>query len=105
MEYQRITNLLDDTLNQPSKFRTKKWVGINDDARGKYNTNNQTKSTTSMLKSNLFYYSDVYIFVRGTVSVEQVQATAAQDNDGKKLYLKLSSAYWLRKWNRQYANR
>ena len=46
-----------------------------------------------MLKLSLFDYSDVYIFVRGTVSVEQVQAPAAQDNDGKKLYLKLSSVY------------
>ena len=26
MEYQKITNLLDDTTNQPSKFRTRNWV-------------------------------------------------------------------------------
>ena len=30
MEYQKITNLIDDTSNQPSKFRTKNWVEIND---------------------------------------------------------------------------
>ena len=33
MEYQKIKNSLDNTPNQPSKFRTKNWVEINDDAR------------------------------------------------------------------------
>ena len=28
MEYQKIANLIDDTSNQPSKFRTKNWVEI-----------------------------------------------------------------------------
>ena len=40
MEYQKIINLLNNTPNQPTKFRTKKWVEINDDSRGTYNTNN-----------------------------------------------------------------
>ena len=31
MEYQKIINLLDDTTNQPSKFRTRHWVEINDE--------------------------------------------------------------------------
>ena len=39
MEYQKIINLLDNTPNQPTKFRTKNWVEINDDSRGTYNTN------------------------------------------------------------------
>ena len=41
MEYQKIINLLDNTPNQPTKFRTKKWVKTNDGSRGTYNTNNQ----------------------------------------------------------------
>ena len=28
MEYQKLTNLLDNTPNQPSKSRTKNWVEI-----------------------------------------------------------------------------
>ena len=32
MEYQKI-NLLDNTPNQPTQFRTKNWVEINDGAR------------------------------------------------------------------------
>ena len=31
MEYQKLINLLENTPNQPSKFRTKNWVEINDD--------------------------------------------------------------------------
>ena len=31
MEHQKIINLLDNTPNQWSKFRTKNWVEINDD--------------------------------------------------------------------------
>ena len=38
MEYQKIIDLLDNTPNQPSKFKTKNWVEINDDERGAYNT-------------------------------------------------------------------
>ena len=36
-------NLLDSTLNQPSKRKAKYWVEINDDSRRKYNTNSQIK--------------------------------------------------------------
>ena len=36
MEYQKIINLLDNTPNQPSKFRIKNWVEINDDLSGTY---------------------------------------------------------------------
>ena len=34
MEYQKILNLLNDASNQPSKFRIRNWVEINDEARG-----------------------------------------------------------------------
>ena len=51
MEYQKLTNLLDITPNQPTKFRTKYWLEINDDSREMYNTNSQIKFKTSMLRS------------------------------------------------------
>ena len=35
MEYQKIISLLENKPNQPSKFRTKNWVEINDDQRGR----------------------------------------------------------------------
>ena len=48
MEYHKIINLLDNTLNQPSKFRIKNWVEINDDSRGTPNLNRQIEFKTSM---------------------------------------------------------
>ena len=48
-----MINLLDNTTNQPSRFRTKNLVEINDDARGTYNKNSQIKFKTSMLKLSL----------------------------------------------------
>ena len=43
MEYEKIANLIDDTSNQPSKFRTKNWVEISDESRRAYNVNSQIK--------------------------------------------------------------
>ena len=40
MEQQNIINLLDDTTNQPSKFRTGNWVEINDESKGRYANSN-----------------------------------------------------------------
>ena len=37
MKHQKIINLLDDSTNQPSKFRTRNWAEINDESRGAYN--------------------------------------------------------------------
>ena len=39
MEYQKIINLLDNTPNQPPKFKTKNWVEINDESKGTYRVN------------------------------------------------------------------
>ena len=50
MEYQEIINLLGNTPNQPTKFRTKNWIEINDDSRKKCNTNSQIKFKNSILK-------------------------------------------------------
>ena len=56
MEYQKIANLLDDASNQPSKFKTKNWVEINDESRGTYHVNSQIIFKTTMLKSSLCDY-------------------------------------------------
>ena len=78
MEYQKIANLIDDnTLNQPSKFRTRNWTEINDESRGAYNVNSQIKFKTTMLKSSLCDYSDAYILVKGTITIAGAGADAA----------------------------
>ena len=79
MEYQKIINLLEKTLNQPIKFRTKNQVEINDDLRGTRKTNNQIKFKTSMLRSSLCDYSDVYVPVSGAITI-----AGAGDNDAAR---------------------
>ena len=75
MEYQKIANLIDDnTLNQPSKFRTRNWIKINDESRGTYNVNSQITFKT---------------LVKGTVSVNNTAAQgAAANNTNKKIIFK-----------------
>ena len=89
MEYQKIANLLDNALNQPSKFRTKNWVEITDESRGTYAVNKQIKFKTSMLRSSLCDYSDAYILVKGNTTVNNTAADgAAANNTNKKVIFK-----------------
>ena len=90
MEYQKIANLIDrDSSSEPSKFRTKNWIEINDESRGSYNVNSQIKFRTTMLKSSLCDYSDVYILVKGTITVNNTAAADADaNNTNKKVILK-----------------
>ena len=89
MEYQKIANLIDDASNQPSKFRTRNCVKINDESRGAYNVNSQIKFKTTMLKSSLCDYSDAYIFVKGTISANNTAAAgAAANNINRKVIFK-----------------
>ena len=80
MEYQKITNFLDDSSNKQSKFRTKNLVEINDESRGGYNVNSQTKFKTTMLKSSLCDYSDGYILVKAIITVADTSAAGAAAN-------------------------
>ena len=84
MEHQKIANLIDDASNQPPKFRTRNLVEINDESRGAYNVNSQIKFKTTMLKSSLCDYSDAYILVKGTISVNNTAAQGANANNTNK---------------------
>ena len=73
MEYQKIAIFLDKEValnasNQPSKFRTRNWVEINNEPRGTY-TSNDIKFETTILRSNLCDYVHAYIFVKGTITI------------------------------------
>ena len=82
--------MLDTESNQPSKFRTRNWVEINDDIRGAYSPNKQIRFKTAMLRSSLCDYSDysdAYIFVEGNISINNTAAAAADPNNGNKKVL------------------
>ena len=70
--------MLDTESNQPSKFRTRNWVEINDKSRGTY-TSNDMKFKTAMLRSNLCDYADSYILVKGPITI-----TGARNDDAAK---------------------
>ena len=84
----KIANLLDNTSNQPSKFRTRNWVEINDDSRGTY-TNSDTKFKSTKLKSNLCDYIDAYILAKGTIIITKDgdDAAARQTNERNKVVI------------------
>ena len=50
--YYKTINRLDNTLNGPSKFRTKKWIEISYDSDGTYNAkyNNANVDNSKLLK-------------------------------------------------------
>ena len=77
MEYQKITNLLNDESNQPSKFRTRNWIEINDEARGTYSPNKQIKFKTLILRSSLCGSGDAYVLVKRNITVNNTAAERA----------------------------
>ena len=86
MEYKKMINLLDDTLNQPSKFRTKKWIEINYQSKGVHNTISEVRFKTTMLKSSLCDYGDACILVKGTIIIVGAgdDAASRQADERKK---------------------
>ena len=79
--------LLNNTPNQPSKFRAKYWAQVNAEFHGTYNVNSQIKFRTSRLRSSLCDYSDANILVRATITVLNT-GTAAKPNSIKNMVIK-----------------
>ena len=67
MEYQKITNFLIMQRINHLNLEQKIWVEINDKSQGKYD-NSSIKFKTSMIRSDLYDYSDGYIFFSGTIT-------------------------------------
>ena len=71
MEYRKIINL---STNQPSKFRTRNLVEINDESRGTYDYNSDIKFKNSVIRSNICDYSDAHTHVKATSTVPNTEA-------------------------------
>ena len=76
MEHYKISELLSDST--VSKFVTKTWIEINDLSNGQDSVNKNIRFKTSILRSDLRDYSDVYIVVKGTIDL---LATAVNEDD------------------------
>ena len=99
--------MLDNAVNQPSKFRTKNWVEKNDESRGTYSVNRQINFKTPVVTSSLYNYSDAYILVNGKTKVDNTTtAAAAPTNKNKKLIFKNGAPFtnWISKINNTQAD-
>ena len=69
METQKILNLLNGSVNENSKFATRKWYIIDSESNGNYSCHNPIKFSTKSIESSLCDYSDAYILVTGNINV------------------------------------
>ena len=71
MEFQKVVNFLDTTSDNKDlpKFVTKKWIEVYDPSQENYDVNKEIRIKTSMLRSDLCDFRDVYIVVRVTTTV------------------------------------
>ena len=71
MEFQKIINLLNTTFDNKDlpRFVTKKWIEIYDESEKNCSINKEIRIKTSMLRSDLWDFSDVYIIVKGYINV------------------------------------
>ena len=91
MECQKITNFLGTTIDEAPRFITKKWVQFHDQsgsADDRYKPNKQIRFKTSMLRSDLFDYSDVYIVVKGDITLTKRNGRGIIDIRNKFLAFK-----------------
>ena len=71
MEFQKMVNLLDTTSYDKdlSRFVTKKWIEIYGQSEKNYSVNKEIRIKTPILRSDLCDFSDVYIAVKGNITV------------------------------------
>ena len=62
MEFQKIVNFQDTTSDNKDlpRFVTKKWIEVYGQSEGNYNVNKEIRIKTSMLRSDLCDFSDIY---------------------------------------------
>ena len=99
MEYGKINNLLlseDNESEVLSKFVTREYVRVNS-LLNTYNENKSIRFKTPMLRSNLYDYSDVYILVKGTITVTAPgvnnNANNIRDKRNRSLILKNNAPF------------
>ena len=71
MEYDKVNNLLGNEDENLSKFVTRQYVKVNS-LSNTYNENKSIRFKTPMLRSDLCDYSDAYILVNGTITVNGI---------------------------------
>ena len=73
IKFQKISNFLNTTSDDKDlpRFVTKKWIEVYDQSENNYNPNKEISIKTSMLRSDLCDFSDAYVVVKGTITVDK----------------------------------
>ena len=53
------------------RFFTKKWIEVYDQSQGNQDINKDIRIKTSMLRSDLCDFNDIYIVVKGNITVNK----------------------------------
>ena len=96
MEYQKITNLLDTTIDEIPRFITEKWVKVYDQSGSgddRHKPTKQIRFKTSMLRSDLHDYSDAYIVVKGDITLTKTNTRRFIDIRNKFLAFKINAPF------------
>ena len=99
MEYQKVINLLGNTLETVSKkvtkFSAKKWLQVHDQSgneNNRYQPSKQIRFKTSMLQSDFCDYSNACILIKGTITV-RTGRNRVIDGYNRNLFLKINALF------------
>ena len=90
MEFNKINNLLGPAHDKVLRFITKKWVEVQSQSGNTYNMSKPIRFKTSMLRSDLCDYSDAYVWVKGKITVTDLNNNA---NFDRRLTLKNNAPF------------
>ena len=90
MEFNKINNLLGPVHDKVPRFITKKWIEVQSQSGNTHNTSKPIRFKTSMLRSDLWHYSDTYVCVKGTITVTDPNNNA---NFDRRLTLKNNAPF------------
>ena len=95
IEFQKIVNFLDTTSDDKDlpRFVTKKWIEVYDQSEGNYDVNKEIRIKTSMLRSNLCDFNDVYFVLEETITVNEPDNTKKIKRQHLKIMHHLSIAF------------
>ena len=92
MGFNKINNLLGPAHDKVTRFITKKWIKVQSQSGNFYNTSKPIRFKTSTLRSDLCHYSDVYVWVKGKITVTNNKAND-NANFNKELTLKNNAPF------------
>ena len=92
MEHYKISKLLNEST--VSKFVKRKWIEVNNLSGDQYSVNKNIRHKTPILRSYLCDYSDAYIVVKRTITIE---GTNENYQTNKELAFKDNAPF---RWNK-----